>query len=68
MSNTRKCNYCGKEYTVYDLDAGSYKEWFCSKLCEQAQEDFIDEQLERFTKDNNVQPLVICDHKLRKKL
>ena len=36
-----KCQQCNKEYWCYDEDAGTYKEWFCSKKCEEEWEDSI---------------------------
>ena len=29
----RKCNFCKKEYRVYDEDAGTFKEHYCSEQC-----------------------------------
>ena len=29
----RKCDYCHKEYNVYDVNAGTLYEYFCSEEC-----------------------------------
>jgi hypothetical protein len=29
----RQCNFCKKEYRVYDCDAGTHLEQFCSNKC-----------------------------------
>ena len=36
------CKYCGKNYSNYDNDAGTYKEWYCSITCEQKVDEEID--------------------------
>lgn len=38
----RKCDYCDESYHVYDKDAGTFLEHFCSEYCEEKMEDAID--------------------------
>ena len=46
----RKCIYCNKQYWVYDQDAGSYKEHYCSEICEQEDEKVVGKQIDEFIK------------------
>lgn len=43
----RKCNWCNKQYHVYDSDAGTFLEHFCSQKCNDIVEDAISEEMER---------------------
>lgn len=43
----RECDWCHKEYHVYDNDAGSFLEHYCSEKCEGKVDDAITEEMER---------------------
>ena len=45
------CIYCKKQYFNYDSDAGTFKEMFCSEVCESENEKAIENSL-TYTKDN----------------
>ena len=38
----RQCNFCREDYRVYDFDAGTYLEQFCSNKCATDAEREID--------------------------
>ena len=39
------CIYCKKQYFNYDSDAGTFKEMFCSEVCESENEKAIENSL-----------------------
>ena len=43
----RKCDWCHEEYHVYDQDAGSSLEHYCSEECEVRMDAVIAEEMER---------------------
>jgi len=42
----RKCDWCHEEYHVYDQDAGSFLEHYCSEECEGRMDNAIDQYME----------------------
>ena len=49
----RKCDLCKKEYHVYDTDAGTFLEHFCSEKCEEIIEQRIDKYVKKITEEQN---------------
>ena len=39
-----KCLYCKKQYITHDEDAGTYKQYFCTKKCEKMFDMELDNQ------------------------
>ena len=46
----RECNYCHKEYHVYDTDAGTFLEHYCSEKCEGE----VDSEIDEYIKHNSL--------------